>query len=92
MKSSYDLAMERLQKQAPTVKLTAAQKAEIADLESIYAAKVAQREIGLREAIMKAKSHGNGEEAEQLQAQLAHDKAKLQAELEEKKEQVRNAR
>jgi hypothetical protein len=92
MKSSYDLAMERLQKQAPTVKLTAAQKAEIADLESMYAAKVAQREIGLREEIAKAKSHGNGEEAEQLQAQLAHEKAKLQAELEEKKEQVRNAR
>ena len=64
MKSSYDLAMERLQKQAPTVKLTAAQKAEIAELESMYAAKVAQREIGLQEEIAKAKSHGNGEEAE----------------------------
>ena len=34
MKSAYELAMERLQKQAPTVKLSAGQKAAIAELES----------------------------------------------------------
>src|SRR5687767_5081567 len=33
MKSSYELAMERLSKSSPTVKLTAKQKAEIAELE-----------------------------------------------------------
>lgn len=34
MKSSYELAMERLNKQAPSVKLTAEQKAKLADLDS----------------------------------------------------------
>ena len=34
MKSAYELAMERLEKQAPSRTLTAAQKTEIADLEA----------------------------------------------------------
>lgn len=92
MKSAYELAMERLQKQAPTVKLSSAQKAELAELESQYAAKVAQREIGLKEEITKAESQGDAEEANKLRTQLAQEKAKLQAELEEKKERVRSAK
>jgi hypothetical protein len=92
MKSAYELAMERLQKQAPTVKLTAEQKAAISDLESQYAAKVAQREIGLKDEILKAESNGDLEEAAKLREQLAHEKRKLQAELEEKKEQVRHSK
>lgn len=92
MKSAYELAMERLQKQSPTVKLTAKQKAELAELESQYAAKIAQRELALKDEINKARSHGNEEEADQLRAQLAHARAKLQAELEEKKERVRGER
>lgn len=89
MKSSYELAMERLQKQAPTVKLTAKQKAAIAELESQYAAKIAQRELALKDEITQAQSHGKDEEADQLRAQLAYDRAKLQAELKEKKELIR---
>ena len=92
MKSAYELAMERLQKQAPTVKLTVAQKAELAELDSQYAAKVAQREIGLKDEIVKAKSNGDLEEADKLREQLQTEKKKLQAELEEKKERVRQAR
>lgn len=89
MKSAYELAMERLQKQAPTVKLSAKQKAALAELDSQYAAKIAQREIALKDEIIGAQSHGKDEEADQLRAQLVYDRAKLQAELEEKKERVR---
>jgi len=92
MKSAYELAMERLQKQAPTVKLSAKQKAALAELDSQYAARIAQRELALKDEIVAAQSHGNEEEADQLRAQLVHDRAKLQAELEEKKEQVRQAK
>ena len=35
MKSAYELAMERLNKKSPTVKLSAQQKREIAELESL---------------------------------------------------------
>ncbi len=89
MKSAYELAMERLQKQAPTTKLTAKQKVALAELDSLYAAKIAQREIGLKDEIIKAQSNGKDEEADQLRAQLVYDRTKLQAELEEKKELVR---
>ena len=47
MKTSYELAMERLNQAAPTLKLTAEQKRQLAELDSQYAAKVAEREIAL---------------------------------------------
>ncbi len=84
--------MERLQKQAPTTKLTAKQKAALAELDSLYAAKIAQRELSLKDEIVSAQSNGKDEEADQLRAQLNHDRAKLQVELEEKKELVRHGK
>jgi hypothetical protein len=92
MKSAYELAMERLNKQAPAAKLTAAQKKQLADLDSKYKAKVAEREIGLQDAITQAASKGDFEEMTKLQRQLADEKKKLAVELEEKKEAVRQAK
>ena len=51
MKTAYELAMERLGKTAPTVKLTAGQKKQLAELDSQYAAKIAEREIALKDEI-----------------------------------------
>ncbi|MCX6895626.1 MAG: hypothetical protein NTZ16_09055 [Verrucomicrobia bacterium] len=89
MKSSYELAMERLNKTAPAVKLTAAQKQEIANLETKCKAGIAAREIALRDEIARAGAAGDFEKVEQLQQQLATDRRKLQVELEDKKEAVR---
>ena len=89
MKTAYELAMERLNKTAPAVKLTAAQKKEIAELDSKYAAKIAGREIALKQEM--AQTAGDLEKAEALRQQLAGERKKLQAELEEKKESVRRA-
>jgi len=89
MKSAYELAMERLSKSSPTVKLTDKQKKEIAELDSKYQAKVAEREIGLKSEIAKAAAQGDYEAMEKLEQQLSAERRKLQAELEEKKEQVR---
>ena len=91
MKSAYELAMERLNQQSPTVKLTAEQKAQLADLDSRYAARIAEREIGLESEIAKATANGDLDEVARLKEQLATEKRKLQAELEAKKEAVRNA-
>ena len=79
--------MERLNKSAPGVKLSGAQKKELAELDSKYAAKIAEREIALNGEMTKAA--GDFEKEESLRAQLSADRKKLQAELEEKKEQVR---
>jgi hypothetical protein len=89
MKSAYELAMERLSKESPSVKLTAAQKKEIAELESKYKAKVAEREMALNDAIEAAAAKVAFEEMEKLKEQLVREKKKLAAELEEKKEAVR---
>ena len=89
MKSSYELAMERLNKTAPTKKLSDAQKKELAELDSQYAAKIAGREIALNAEIAKAADDFQKEES--LREQLVTERKKLQAELEEKKENVRRA-
>ena len=86
MKSAYELAMERLNKTAPTVKLTAAQKQQLAELDSLYASKIAQREIALNAEIARAEDFAR---EESLREQLVTERKKLQAELEDKKEAVR---
>ncbi len=91
MKSSYELAMERLNKQGPTAKLTAAQKTELADLDARYAAKIAEREIFLKGELAKAVEKGDGAEYQQIEKQLVSERKKFQAELEEKKDAVRSA-
>jgi hypothetical protein len=89
MKSSYELAMERLSKNASTVKLTDTQKKQLAELDSKYAAKIAEREIALNAEIAKATD--DFEKEESWREQLVTERKKLQAELEEKKESVRRA-
>jgi hypothetical protein len=91
MKTAYELAMERLSRNSPAVKLTAEQRRQIAELESRCKAKIAEREIALRDEIAKAAETGDGDKMAELEQQLANERKKLQAELEEKKEQIRNA-
>ena len=92
MKSSYELAMERLNKSAPSGKVSASQKKQLAELDSKYKAKIAEREIGLNGEIAKFAAAGEYEKLEKVQQQLVNERKKLQAELEEKKEAVRNKR
>jgi len=84
--------MERLNKASPTVKLTAAQKQKLADLESQCAAKIAEREIAFEGEREKAAAAGDFEKMEQLQRELAIERKSLQADLEEKKEKVRKGK
>ena len=86
MKSAYELAMERLEKSAPSVSLTDEQKAQIAEIDSSYRAKIAEKELFLKDEIRKAKDI---EEAEGLQKQLTVDVRRLQEDCEAKKEKLR---
>ena len=90
MKSAYELAMERLNKSGPTVKLTDAQKQALAELDAKYVAMIAGREIALQGEIARVSAAGDTEKAETLREQLANERKKLQAELDEKKERVRS--
>jgi hypothetical protein len=89
MKTAYELAMERLNKASPAIKLTANQKKQLAELDSKYAAKIAEREITLKGEIQKATAQGDLENVEKLEQQLMKERKSLQAELEEKKQALR---
>ncbi len=89
MKSAYELAMERLEKTAPTVALTDPQKAEIAEVESTYRARIAEKELFLQGKIQEAGLKGTFEEFEQLEKQLTSEIRRLQEDCEEKKNKLR---
>jgi hypothetical protein len=89
MKSAYELAMERLEKKAPSVNLTDDQKQQIAEIDSSFKARIAERELFLKDQITKAQAAGKWEEVESLQRQLSIEVRRLHADAEEKKEKLR---
>ena len=89
MKSAYELAMERLQKASPSLSLTDEQKKELAEIDSKYRAKIAEREIFLKEQIRKTQTEGKFDAVESLQKQFASEVRRLQEECEAKKEKLR---
>lgn len=91
MKSAYELAMERLQKTAPSVTLSAEQKAQIAEIDSTFRARIAEKELFLKDEIRKARGGGATDEAESLEKQLATEVRRLQQDCEEKKEKLRES-
>jgi hypothetical protein len=89
MKSAYELAMERLQKHAPLVVLTDDQKKELAEVDSTFKARIAEKELFLKDEIRKAQNAGKTEEAESLNKQLVSEIRRLQEDCEAKKEKLR---
>jgi len=89
MKSAYELAMERLAKSQPIVKLTNEQKKQLAEVDSTFKARTAEKELFLKAEIQKARSTGKFEEAESFEKQLAREIKRLQEDCEAKKEKLR---
>jgi hypothetical protein len=85
MKSAYELAMERLEKNAPSQKLTEDQKARIAEINSLYGARIAEKETFLQGEIVKEKMKGDMTAVAQLQDQLSREVRRIHADWEEKK-------
>ena len=90
MKSAYELAMERLQKASPSPSLTDEQKKELAEIDSKYQAKIAEKELFLRDQIRKAQTEGKADDIDSIQKQLVSEIRRLQEECESKKEKLRN--
>jgi len=89
MKSAYELAMERLQQASPSSSLTEEQKKELAEIDSKYRAKIAEKELFLRDQIRKAQTEGKADDIDSLEKQLASDVRRLQEECEASKEKMR---
>ena len=89
MKSAYELAMERLQKASPSLSLTEEQKKELAEIDSKYRAKIAEKELFLNAQIQKAQAESKVEEVESLEKQLTSEVRRLLDDCEAKKEKLR---
>ena len=81
--------MERLQKTAPSLSLTEEQKKELAEIDSKYRAKIAEKELFLRDQIRKAQTEGKVDDIDSLEKQLASDVRRLQEECDAAKEKLR---
>ena len=91
MKSAYQLAMERLQKNAPSASFTDEQKAQLAEIDSQFRAKIAEKKIFLNQEIEKALAAGQADEVEKLRRQLASEIQRLQDDCELKKGKLRDS-
>ena len=89
MKSAYELAMERLAKEEPVVTLTGEQKKQLAEVDSTFKARIAEKELFLKGEIQKALNAGKVEEMESFEKQLASEIKRLQEDCEAKKEKLR---
>lgn len=91
MKSAYELAMERLQKEDPDAspKLSNEQKEELRQLDQSYKAKIAEREVFLQKQLLEARQQGDEEARQQLDKQLRNERERLNEEREAAKEKVR---
>jgi hypothetical protein len=89
MKSAYELAMERLEKNSgPTRRLTDEQKARIAEIEKIYEAKVAETRLSFDAKLRGATTM---DEYEGLKAAMVEAISSIESRREKDKEQIWNA-
>jgi hypothetical protein len=86
MKSAYELAMGRLEKSAPTARLTDAQKRAIAEVDSEINAKIAEKKIFLEGQLAGAEPSAKDE----IRRQLVSELARLEEKREREKEKIRS--
>lgn len=82
MKSSFELAMERLG--GPAKKLTETQKKDIAEIESKYKSKIVQLQLSTEDRVGKSP-----EDADKIRKQIASEIASLQEKCESAKNKIR---
>ncbi len=93
MKSSYELAMERLAKSDPSAgkPLSPEKKTRLAEIDRVYQGKVAEREIFLKKQLDEAWAAQNAEEIEKVKQQMGSERARLEEDREAEKEKIRKA-
>ena len=89
MKSAFELAMSRLEKESPTQKLTDDQKRRLGEVDDEITAKIAEKKVFLEGEI--AKSAGDPVTEEQLRKQLALEISRLEEKREDKKRRIRES-
>ena len=90
MKTAYELAMERLEKESPNRKITDDQRRRLSEVDDYYQAKIAERRILVEKEIATLAQAGKLEEMQKAKDALTSDIQKLEKEREEKKDKIRN--
>jgi len=88
MKSAYELAMSRLEKNSPATTVTEEQKKALAEIDSEIGARIAEQRIFLEGEM--AKVPGDEHAVMDLRRQLASEIASLEEKRESKKAKVRS--
>ena len=94
LKSSLDLAMERLaQKSGPVAQVTDEQKKALADVSQKAKAKIAEAEILYQDRLAKARAGDDPEkvaqQVEKLQAELSAERERIRSREESDKDRIR---
>lgn len=93
MKSAYELAMEHLEKNNPKeASISEVDKVKLAEIDTLFRAKIAEREVFLGGLLAQAKANRSYTEIVELEEQLAREVRKLRDQCEEEKEKVRAQR
>ena len=95
MKSSFELAMERLRKKdteegVTATPLTDQQKAAIAEVRSVYDAKIAEQDI-LQQSAMKNLQAADPAEVEEISRRFRRERERLASERDTKVEALRRS-
>ena len=90
MKSSYELALERMGG-GDDKPLTDEQKEKIAEIDTRYKAKIAERKIFLEKSVEDAVAKGDQAEAEEARKILAQEISSLENKAESEKDKIRNS-
>ena len=90
MKSAYELAMEKMggDEDKP---LTDEQKEKIAEIDTKFKAKIAERKIVLEKSVQDALAQEKHEEAEEARKILIQEVNSLESKAEAEKDKVRNS-
>ncbi len=87
MKSAYELAMSRLEKEKPIAKVSEKTKTLLAEIDSEFDARIAEKKLFLDGEISKSLS--DPEATNELKRQLSLEIARLEEKREDKKDKLR---
>ena len=83
--------MERLSKSDPgsSPALTPVQREKLAEIDRVFTARVAEREIFLKQRLEQAMSGTDADEIDKIRKQIASERSRLDEERESEKDRVR---
>jgi len=90
MKSAYELAMDRMGG-GDDKPLTDEQKEQIAEIDTKFKAKIAERKILLEKSVDDAVAKGDQAEAEEARKILVQEISSLEEKAESEKDKIRNS-